>query len=75
MRNFKKKIKIEVTFQQVMESSLLGAWEDMCKKYGIDEWCISDGRAKDDDTVEITLQDAESYGIIGIAGHETNETS
>ena len=42
----------------------MSAWERMCEKYGINEWCLNEGLADDDSTVEISLEDAELYGLV-----------
>jgi len=58
------KIKVTVKLVDVLEAPLMSAWERMCKKYGINEWCINEGLADDDSTVEISLEDAELYGLV-----------
>lgn len=57
----KSEIKISVKLGDVLES---GSWDDMCEKYGINEWCINEGRADSDDTIEVSLADAERWGLI-----------
>ena len=58
------KIKVTVKLIDVLEAPLMSAWERMCKKYGINEWCINEGLADDDSTVEISLEDAKLYGLV-----------
>lgn len=56
--------KVTVKLRDVLDAPLISAWERMCKKYGINEWCINEGLADDDSTVEISLEDAKLYGLI-----------
>jgi len=60
----KSEIKIKVKLGDVLGAPLSSAWGRMCKKYGINEWCLNEGIADDDDTVDISLEDAELYGLI-----------
>jgi len=60
----KSEIKIKVKLRDVLGAPLSSAWERMCKKYGINEWCLNEGMADGDDTVDISLEDAELYGLI-----------
>ena len=55
---------IEVRLVEVLRAPWIGAWEHMCKKYGVNEWCINEGLADDESTIDISLQDAERYGIV-----------
>lgn len=57
-------IKINVKLGDVLDSPLINAWEYICDKYGIHEWCLNEGRADRDDTIEISLADAEYIGLI-----------
>ena len=57
-------IKITVKLIEVLNAPLMSAWERMCEKYEINEWCINEGLADDNSTVEITLEDAELYGLV-----------
>ena len=57
-------IKITVKLKEVLNAPLIGAWQRMCKKYGINEWCMNEGLADDNSTVEIALEDAELYGLV-----------
>lgn len=60
----RSEIKIHVKLGDVLNAPLVGAWEEMCQKYGISEWCLNEGRADSDDTVEVSLADAERWGLI-----------
>ena len=57
-------IKVTVKLKDVLNAPLMSAWERMCEKYGINEWCLNEGLADDDITVEISLEDAELYGLV-----------
>jgi len=56
--------KILVTFGDIFDAPLLGAWKLMCDKYGVNEWCMNEGTADRDDTILISLKDAEEWGVI-----------
>ena len=60
----KSEIKVTVTFRQILDAPSMGSWDDMCEKYGINEWCINEGRASDQDEIEVSLADAEKWGLI-----------
>lgn len=60
----RNEIKVTVKLGDVLDAPLMSAWERMCEKYGINEWCLNEGRADKDDTIEITLEDAELYGLV-----------
>jgi len=63
-------IKVTVKLINVLHAPLFNAWEHMCEKYEINEWCLNEGLADDDSTVEISLEDAKLYGLIE---HENND--
>ena len=58
------KTAVLVKLKHVLNAPLIDAWERMCKKYGINEWCLNEGLADYDSTVEISLEDAELYGLV-----------
>jgi len=60
----KSEIKIDVKLGDVLDAPLINAWDKMCEKYGINEWCLNEGLADKNDTVSVTLEDAEHWGII-----------
>lgn len=65
MNNMEKSdIKINVKFVDVLNATYINAWEDMCEKYGINEWCLNEGLADDEDTISVSLEDAEFWGLI-----------
>lgn len=57
----KSEVKIPVKLGDVLDS---GHWTKVCDKYGLNEWCINEGRADRDDTIDITIADAERYGLL-----------
>jgi hypothetical protein len=57
----KSEVKIPVKLGDVLDS---GHWATVCDKYGLNEWCINEGRADRDDTIDITIADAERYGLL-----------
>lgn len=57
-------IKIEVRLVEVLRAPRISAQEHMCEKYGVNEWCLNEGLTDDESTIEISLEDAERYGIV-----------
>lgn len=60
----RSEIKIETTLGEVMDAPLIGSWQYICDKYGLNEWCINAGMADKNDNIGILLEDAEHIGII-----------
>lgn len=60
----RSEIKVTVKLGDVLNAPLINAWEKMCEKYGINEWCLNEGRADSDDTIEVSLEDAEHWGLV-----------
>jgi len=60
----RSEIKVTVTLGQILDAPLISSWERACNTYGLNEWCINEGRADKSDTIEISLEDAELYGIV-----------
>jgi hypothetical protein len=58
----RSEIKVRVKLGDVLDAPY--AWEQMCEKYGINEWCLKEGRADLDDTIEVSLEDAEHWGLV-----------
>lgn len=59
----RSEVKITVTLGDVFDAPLIDAWEQMCAKYGISEWCLREG-ADRNETIQISLEEAERWGII-----------
>ena len=57
------KTTVLVKLKDVLNAPLIDALR-MCKKYGINEWCLNEGLADYDSTVEISLEDAKLYGLV-----------
>ena len=57
----KADIRITITFGELLEN---GCWESFCLKYGVNEWCMNEGLAESTTTNEISLKDAELWGLI-----------
>ena len=64
MKMDKKDIKIKIKLGYVLDAPLTNAWDYICDKYGINEWCIKEGLAGVDDEIEISLEDLEYIGWI-----------
>jgi len=60
----RSEIKVTVKLRDVLDAPNINAWEQMCEKYGISEWCLKEGRADSDDTIEVSLEDAERWGLV-----------
>ena len=60
----RSKIIVSVKLGDVLHAPYINAWQDMCQKYGINEWCINEGLAESGDTIEVTLDDAEYWGLV-----------
>ena len=59
----KKDIKIKITLEQISKANYVTAWDKFCTKYGYNYYCLNEG-ADADSEVEITLEDAENWGLI-----------
>lgn len=55
------KITVTVTAQELLDK---GRWSDYCDKYGINPYCINEGRMDSTDEVEISYEDAMNWGFI-----------
>lgn len=60
----RSEIKVTVKLGDVLNAPYINAWEQMCEKYGINEWCLNEGRADSDDTIEVSLEEAEHWGLV-----------
>lgn len=60
----RSEIKVTVKLGDVLDAPYINAWEQMCEKYEINEWCLNEGRADSDDAIEVSLEDAEHWGLI-----------
>ena len=60
----RSEIKVAVKLGDVLHAPYWKAWEQLCEKYGIGEWCLNEGGADSEDTVEVSLEDAERWGLI-----------
>ncbi len=60
----RSEIKVRVKLGDVLDAPYINAWEQMCEKYGINEWCLKEGIADSDDTIEVSLEDAEHWGLV-----------
>jgi hypothetical protein len=60
----KRKTKVTVKLGDVLGAPYWKSWREMCDKYGVNEWCLSEGLADSDDTIEVSLEDAEHWGLV-----------
>ena len=51
---------VTCTFRDILDT---GHWEDYCKGYGINEWCVAEGLAESGTEVTISIEDAKRYGL------------
>jgi len=59
----KDEIKINITLGEISKARYVSAWDNFCDKYGYNYYCINEG-ADINNKVEITLEDAEKWGLI-----------
>jgi hypothetical protein len=59
-----KDLKVEVTFGDILDAPLLGSWDYICEKYGLNVWILNEGLADRKDKYEISIADARYIGII-----------
>ncbi len=65
MRMMKRsQVKITVTFRAILNAPLISSWDEFCARYSINEWCIKEGLVEGTDETQISLQDAERWGLI-----------
>lgn len=57
----KSEVKIPVKLGDILDA---GRWDEVCDKYGLNVWCINEGQADRDDAIDITIADAERYGLL-----------
>jgi hypothetical protein len=60
----RSEVKVIVKLGDVLDAPYINAWEQMCEKYGINEWCLNEGMSDSDDTIEVSLEDAEYWGLV-----------
>lgn len=56
----KSEVKVTVTPRDLLDK---GVWIEYCNKYDTNEWAISEGLMSSHDEVDITLEDAEAWGL------------
>lgn len=60
----RSEITVKLKLGDVLNAPSFNAWQEMCSKYGINEWCLNEGRAQKEDTIEVSLSDAERWGLV-----------
>lgn len=58
-------MKLTVTFEEILNSNLCGAWDRFCEDTGLNPWFLNEGLGSGDEKVEITKDQAIRYGLIG----------
>ena len=58
-------MKIVVTAREIMDAPLISSWDHFCDRQGINPWCINEGLMDDDETFELTEEEARFYGLLG----------
>lgn len=56
--------KVWVRLGDVLVSDNFRSWDEMCKKHGLSEWCLNEGTADYEDTILISVEDAEKWQLI-----------
>jgi hypothetical protein len=59
----RSEVKIEVTLGQVSNAPLISAWDEFCKRYGWNPYCLNEGFDRNNKQT-ISLEEAERWGII-----------
>ena len=59
----RSKIKVIVKLGEISRANYVTAWDKFCDKYGYSYYCMNEG-ADPDKEVQITLEDAENWGLI-----------
>ena len=59
----KSEIKVKLRLRDISNANYVMAWEKFCDKYGYNYYCMNEG-ADGDTKVEVTLEDAENWGLI-----------
>ena len=54
-------MKIVVTAREALEE---GYWAELCSVKGLNVWITSEGLTNEDDTFELTLEEAKELGLI-----------
>lgn len=60
----RSEVTVKVKLSDVLDAPSLTAWQEMCNKYGINEWCLNEGLAKNEDVIKVSLSDAERWGLV-----------
>lgn len=59
----KSKTTITVKLIDIYNAPLIGSWKMMCDKYNVNPYCINEGLSDENSTIDISLEDAEIYGL------------
>lgn len=68
----RSEIQVSVKLGDVLNAPYCNSWSELCDKYGIGEWCINEGQADENDTVMVSLKDADRWGLIEDETEEDN---
>lgn len=52
---------MKVTARELMDR---GVWVAACDELGLNEWAVNEGRMDSDDEVEMTVEQAETIGLL-----------
>ena len=55
---------VKTTMGEILDAPALGSWDKYCEKYGVNPYCMNEGRAESSTEVEISIEDAQEYGLI-----------
>lgn len=50
-------MKIKVKIVDVLNAPYIRSWDELCDKYGINEYCVAEGLVDDDDEIEIDFKE------------------
>lgn len=54
-------MKVILTASEVMQR---GNWEKFCELFGLDLWCLNEGKCYSDQEFTLTEQQAREFGIL-----------
>lgn len=57
-------MKVLVTFGEILNAPAIYSWDNFCLRHGYNPYMLNEGLAKKEATVEISLEEAEEYGLL-----------
>lgn len=54
---------LTVTYREALNKA--SNWDDLCSEIGLNPWCLNEGLVDGDDTMNIDIEVAKKYGLLG----------